>query len=218
MGDFLLPTILPIRLSIQSANSGFDQHVYENKEFAQRVPPSPDQSLLYSNIRRTSFEDGVFTAPKLESVAGGRQASPTKRVSNGEDGLYQNFYSGSRTSPTKKAMISVPVPEGYYNLTPPPLIRHHQSLGESSEAEVSQRLSKGSLRSEKTSNSSLEQHDFCASVIGEKRLQPPAEPLEAVGGTYQNVELLKGSADQRYHCYINTSLKSSFLLWLHCYL
>ena len=179
-------------MSLQSTDR--NRHIYENRDQVQ-------ESLeLYNSPRRASFDEGAFDSSRMENT---KQA----KLSNGEDDkVYQNVQQ-SRASPTKKthlSPLSVPVPEGYYTVTPPPLVRRHHSgnASPSSSPEESSLREDMSLMDTHLNRISWTDHDqeLSMDIVGDnlivnkssrqrsKALSPPCEANES-GGLYQNVEL-----------------------------
>ena len=181
-----------------------NRHVYENREQVH-------ESLgLYNSPRRASFDDGAFDSSRMESINEARQG----KQSNGDDDkLYQNVQPGSnshqsRASPTKKTHLSpfsVPVPEGYYTVTPPPLVRRHHSsnASPSSSPEESGLREDMSLMDAHLNQISWTDHDqeLSMDIVGDnlivnkssrqrsKALSPPREAGET-SSVYQNVEFM----------------------------
>ena len=198
---------------MQTTDRHSDRPVYENHEQFQTLQVrhhSSDLCVPYNEARRASLDDGVLHPQKLES---GHGASPNHKPSNlDDDRLYQNIHSSKdsphRSSPTKKTYLSqvnVPVPEGYYNLTPPNLVRRQNSSPSSSpeESSLHEQISLLSppSRPAMPQNHTNAEHgqDLSKAVVGDvnrsknsrsKTLSPPSE-ISEVGGTYQNVELMQ---------------------------
>ena len=176
------------------------RHIYENRN---QVHESLD---LYNAPRRASFDDGAL----MESANDCRQS----KVFTGEDDkLYQNIQPSqqSRASPTKKTHLSplnVPVPDGYYTVTPPPLVRRHHS----SNASPSSSPEQSSLREEMSLmdthlNRALTDHEqeISMDIVGDNLIvsrsvrQRPVPSCESneIGSTYQNVEFMNGPGDDK---------------------
>ena len=161
---------------------------------------SSDQSTAYptssavpqptygNTMRRASFDDGVVDPQKVEGSS--RQLVTGSKISNQEDDkLYQNIHPSTpqRSSPTKKSHfspVSVPVPEGYYNLTPPPLVRRHNSSPSSSPEE-------GSLHLAAAMSHGQELSIVGDSLIMNRSAHSKTPSNGDIGGTYQNVEFMR---------------------------
>ena len=131
------------RYSLQPDQDGAAQHVYQNREaFAQhtRFNSVDAAALTHNQGRRHSAVDGDIFNPHTKSSSHSDQpfvkGSPKASHSNEDltNRLYQNVQKMTpssansspshhgRLSPTKKvhtALVPVPIPEGYYNVTPP---------------------------------------------------------------------------------------------------
>lgn len=167
-----------------------------------------ESAATYGNTeRRASFDDGILEPKKAETGREVRQSTPSRKLSNQEDDkLYQNIHPSTpqRSSPTKKSQghfsqVSVPVPEGYYNLTPPPLVRRHNNSNNVSPSSSPEESSL-SLFNPHTVETP---HGQELSIVGDslimnksshplsKTLSPPSEGTDIIGGTYQNVEFMR---------------------------
>lgn len=214
------------RLSLQSGDRNSERHLYENREQAMISGRhnSSDLSVPYNSPRRASFDDGVFMPARLES---GNKVTPLQKIPNAEDDMmYQNIQPGrnvqpSRASPTKKSHlspISVPVPEGYYTVTPPPLVRQHHPSNVSPSSSPEESIFQDQMayllsknNSETTPDTSIyanaSQELSMAINVGDnvivnkpsrrsKALSPPSETPE-IGGMYQNLEFMRGSGTEQ---------------------
>lgn len=176
-----------------------NRHIYENRE---KIHESLD---TYNGPRRASFDDSALDSPKMEST---RQSKPS---SGEDDKLYQNIHPSSgaqpsRASPTKKThltAVSVPVPEGYYAVTPPPLVRKHHS-GNASPSSSPEQTSIMDVHSNRVPLPDREQ-DIAMDIVGDsliiskssrQRFTPPCETSEN-GGMYQNVEFMNGPGEDQ---------------------
>ena len=127
-------TLCIFRLSLQTAGRDTGKHLYENHD---QVQTTLDPSIQYGNIRRASFDDGVFNQARADSAPSRNQSTPSRKASNFEEEskLYQNLHAGrnsqqDRASPTKRLHLSalnVPIAEGYYNVEPPLLVKKQLS-------------------------------------------------------------------------------------------
>ena len=205
----------PCRLSLQTADK--NRHIYENRDQVSEPHNSP---------RRASFDDVAFDSSRMESHSSAKRLeshSDARRVeghgdtrqlklpSGEDDKLYQNVTASSnshpsRASPTKKthlSALSVPVPEGYYTVTPPPLVRRHHSGNVSPSTSPEEDGEMSLVKLKQTSGTDHDQ-EISMDIVGDnlivnkssrhrsKALSPPCEDGEA-GGIYQNVELTNGS-------------------------
>lgn len=164
-----------------------------------------------------------------------RQVTSSRKTSNYEDDrLYQNIHPNTphRGSPTKKSHlspVSVPVPEGYYSLTPPTLVRRHTNSNNVSPSS-SPEESTLSLFSPPMSETALHDHshsdrngqELSMAIVGDnlvvnksahplsKTLSPPSDGAE-IGGVYQNVEFMRtdNQGPRRY-------IVRSYLYMLKC--
>lgn len=198
------------RFSLQTANQNSDKHLYENREQVQVMHGRHDSSDLTvpHNSRRASFDDGTF---KMESNDA-RHSMPVHKAE--EDKMYQNVHPGKNTvqnggSPTKRNHLpSLNLPVGYYNLTPPSLVRKSHSNYDSPSTSPEE----GTLPEQTRSNPTLEavtdhtNHEYpelSMAVVGDslivnksakqrpKALSPPSEAGDS-GGVYQNLEFMRG--------------------------
>lgn len=202
------------RLSLQAADRSSDKHLYENREQFHTVNGrhnTSDLSVPHNDVRRASFDEGILDPLKTNSSKDTRQATPSHKTSTTEDDrFYQNCTSSpySRTSPTKKthlSPISVPVPEGYYNLTPPTLVRHRSSSPEDSNLPEHMSLFNPPSTHRSETNSDRSSQELSMSIVGDslvvnktarshsKALSPPTDAAE-VGGKYQNVEFMRAES------------------------
>lgn len=206
------------RLSLQTASGSSNKQlpVYENREQIQMVHGrhSSDLTVPYGSPRRASFDDGVFSPSRNE---GGRQVTPLQNVE--EDKFYQNIQPvhQSRASPTKKSHlspISVPVPEGYYAVTPPPLVKqHHLSTTSPSSSSPEENIFDAHISDVTNGHNvygNLTNQEVSMAIVGDnlvvkktsasrqhsKALSPTSEMPET-GGVYQNVEFMKGSSSDQ---------------------
>lgn len=155
----------------------------------------------YGEMRRASFDDGILEPQK------GRDGSQVTLSRNLEDDrLYQNIHPNTphnRSSPTKKSHfspVSVPVPDGYYNLTPPPLVRRHNNASPSTSPEETTLSLFSPPMSEPADDHSQELQSMA--IVGDnlvvnksthplsKTLSPPSDGAE-IGGVYQNVAFMR---------------------------
>lgn len=194
------------RLSLQAANRSSDKHLYENREQFKTMHGRHNSSDLTvpgysSGVRRASFDDGILEPLNKESGRDVRQGTPSQ-----DDRLYQNIHPStpqSRASPTKKSHfspVSVPVPEGYYNLTPPPLVRRHTNSNNVSPSSSPEESSL-SLFSPPTYHEVSHADELSMAIVGDNlivnksahplatTLSPPLDGTE-IGGMYQNVEFM----------------------------
>lgn len=205
------------RLSLQTGDKNADKHLYENREQAlvHGRHYSSDLTVPHNSARRASFDDGVFMPHKTDT-SDTRQATPLRE----DDTLYQNVttktFQSNRTSPTKKthlSAISVPVPEGYYALTPPPLVRQHHSSNASPSSspedgsfhdQIAYLVAETNKESESDKNIYANANqELSMAIIGDslivnklsqqrfKALSPSSETPDA-GGVYQNLEFMRG--------------------------
>lgn len=162
---------------------------------------SSDLTVPYPMDRRASFDDGFLELQKAET---GRQSTPSHKLPSQEDDkLYQNIHPSTpqRFSPTKKSHfspVSVPVPDGYYNLTPPTLVRCHNNSNNVSPSSSPEENSLSLFNPHIAETS----HGQELSIVGDslimnksahplsKTLSPPSEGTDT-GGTYQNVEFMR---------------------------
>lgn len=198
------------RFSLQAADRGSGKPLYENREQFQTMqatrPNSSDhyhpsnsavpQPTYGNTMRRASFDDGILDPQKVEG--GGRQQTPGGKMSNQEDDkVYQNIHPNTpqRSSPTKKSHlspVSVPVPEGYYNLTPPPLVRRHNN---SNNVSPSSSPEEGSLHLAAATAADMS-HGQELSIVGDSLIMNKSAHSKMssngdIGGTYQNVEFMR---------------------------
>lgn len=211
LGTFTLKN----RFSLQSGDRNSEKPLYENREQAimSGRHNSSDLSVPYNSPRRASFDDGVFNSGSNVKVTSLRMIPNAE-----EDTLYQNIRKvpPSRASPTKKShlsSVSVPVPEGYYAVTPPTLVRQHHSSNASPSSSPEESLIFQDQMSYLISQSNQTPDDQkiyvnanqepSMAIVGDnlivnkpsrrsKALSPPSE-TPGIGGTYQNLEFMRGS-------------------------
>ena len=203
---------------MQTAGSA-DKPLYENREqFQPSGRHSSDLTLPYSGTRRASFDDGIYD----QSANDVRQPTPANVE---DDRLYQNIHSAKSTqqrgtSPTKKAHlspISVPVPEGYYNLTPPHLVRRHNSNTASPSSSPEDETSY--LSSQKDASEVVHSN---VGIIGDnnksshKASSPPSEMIE-IGGVYQNIEFMRGPNDSTSMRYVRNNIHTYICMYVCMY-
>ena len=227
---------------MQTGDRNAEKHVYENREQALMLGRHNSSDPYYSSPRRASFDDGVFMPARMDSGSNFKPVTPLRKMPNGEDdSLYQNVPPGtrsvhpSRASPTKKSHlspVSVPVPEGYYAVTPPTLVRHHHSSNASPSSSpdestleqlMSHRVSETDNIYANTPNPDLAFTDnmiLKSSTRRSKALSAPSDAPE-MGSVYQNLDFMRGSgADKRYliysYFYIHTNFPGNMFLELTC--
>ncbi len=206
-----------VRLSLQTSDRNGNSHLYENHDPVTKQA-SHNLSVPHSGIRRASVDNGVLRS----DIPGGRQGMPIRKILSGEDSdlQYQNVQQGKssqqdRASPTKKlhlTAINVPVPDGYYNLTPPSLVRRHHSSNTSPPSSPEenvireQALMRSIMRSpESYDHSTYENFSSDGSgFTGVTRKtsvqhQLPKQIAEESehDGVYQNLDFMKGSDSRR---------------------
>ncbi len=200
-----------IRRSLQ-VDRGHPQPVYENRELLHTLPEYTNVSELTvpgRNMRRRSYDDSVFTNETEDNITSQPHAAASRKPS--QDNTYQNMSKSGRpnvlevVSPTKKshAAISVPVPDGYYNFPPPPLLTKNYSKGRyPSSSPDEDRMSiheiQASLKSPTTSISQLSTDRYSPEVamdaVGDKTIRQLSPNFEIQpDGTYQNLEFMRGS-------------------------
>lgn len=222
------------RLSLQATGKSVDKHLYENREQIQAAQghfSTSELTVPLNSTRRASFDDGIFSPPA--DIPGHGMSSRKSLTGEEQSRLYQNVSRPGRSSnqegsPIKKShfsTINVPVPDGYYNVTPPPLVKRGSIGNGSPSSSPEDKVSYHELRSSVKSpvmdlgpqhSASYERYspEVTMDVVGDnlvvnkssQRGKAFSPTFDIQGdGTYQNVEFMRGSNGdgpaKRYHDY-----------------
>ena len=220
-------------------NRGSDPHLYENREQFQSFQGQqylPDLSLPDDGARRASFDNGIVNSGRMDSLSDEREERKIS-ASEDENRLYQNVSQGRNpyqeaASPTKKSHfspVSVPVPEGYYNLTPPTLVKHRNSSNgspSSSPDETTVHESMTFWGAQNSSNPEIAPYDqysreTSAAVVGDSPMgnrtshdqRIMVSSASEIGSVYQNVEFMRGSSssDRSSRRYVNILIPHTYI-------
>ena len=138
-------------MSLQT-NERDSKPLYENREqfhTSQKLINISELAVPYGSPRRASCDDGVFNASSSQGTSS--KASATDSVNR----TYQNVQRHGRSSfpevstqpqPPHLSATSVPLPDSYYNVTPPPLVMKNTSGNGSPSSSPEDKISIHDLR------------------------------------------------------------------------